>query len=361
MTQTTAITTAVRRLAGVSIVSPDVALYRPLAEIVQATIAAAAGNSAHTQRAYKTAIGQFILWLNETQGHRAEALRPFVALQDSGSGRNRRVMWDYGNTPAAVLRLVDRAVLDAWRAKLVEDGASVNTAAVRVLTVQTFLRVALRDGVLTGEQAANIGLSPFKAKLKRDIKPVGRRMSAEEVRKLLAQINTKTNKGKRDYAILAVLLYAGLRREECATLTPTLFDFDHGKRYLRLMGKGNKTRRVEVHSTLERALQHWMEAAKIAWADDTPLFRSVNRGDRVQAAQIDPNVIERVLSEYARAAGIGDVEPHDLRRTFARRLHDGGRSLAEIQQLLGHASPATTAHYVGLADEGSVEGLSYEE
>ena len=69
---TLAITNAVRKLADVSIVSPELAIYRPLAEIVTAAIQAAAGNSEHTQRAYRTAIGQFIA-IDAGQDHIAQA------------------------------------------------------------------------------------------------------------------------------------------------------------------------------------------------------------------------------------------------------------------------------------------------
>jgi len=141
-----------------------------------------------------------------------------------------------------------------------------------------------------------------------------------------------------------------------------VFVLDNGRRWLRLTGKGTKTRRVKVHDQWHKSLGLWMQAAGIAWdeagdqARARALFVSVNKGDTIHAGaeRIDANVVERIVAEYAQAAELGKVEPHDLRRTAARNAYDNGAGLLEIQHWLGHSDPKTTAHYIGVnEDDGS--------
>jgi integrase len=340
--------------SGLSITSPDVAIRQPLAEIVETFVRAAAANSEHSERSYRYTVGHFIAWLERAQPY-ADRIpgewRPCVELVYAG----KRAEWRYGHVPAAILRLVSQATLEAWRDSL--DGTP-NTIATRLFAVRTFMRVALRENVLTPEQAANMGLRPYVTKIRRDKKPVGRRLSREEVRTLRGAVDAATNKGKRDLAMVDAMLFGALRREEVASLTPAAFVLDNGRRWLRLTGKGTKTRRIKVHDQWHKSLGLWMEAAGIAWdeAGERALFVSVNKGDAIQAqtGAIDANVIERIVAEYAQAAELGKVEPHDLRRTAARNAYDNGAGLLEIQHWLGHSDPKTTAHYIGVnEDDGS--------
>jgi integrase len=351
---------------GLSITSPDVAIRQPLAEIVETFVRAAAANSEHSARSYRYTVGHFIAWLEQAQPYVDRIpteWQPCVELVYAG----KRAEWQYGHAPAAILRLVSQATLEAWRDSL--DGTP-NTIATRLFAVRTFLRVALRENVLTPEQAANMGLRPYVTKIRRDKKPVGRRLSREEVRTLRGAVDTTTNKGKRDLAMVDAMLFGALRREEVASLTPAAFVLDNGRRWLRLTGKGIKTRRIKVHDQWHKSLATWMQTAGMEWdeagarVDQTrPLFVSVNKGDAIQAqaGSIDANVVERIVAEYAQAAELGKVEPHDLRRTAARNAYDNGAELLEIQHWLGHSDPKTTAHYIGVnEDDGSaVDRVGY--
>jgi len=338
-----AITAFTARASGaLSFASPEVAVRQPVSNIVEATIRAATSNSEQTQRAYQISIGRFVEWLDGQRGHYAPMeWRPFAERKTDG----KRVLWSF-NAPAAILRLVDQAALDAYRDSIAGE-ASPNTVNVRVFAVRTFLQVALRDGVLTQEQAANMGLRPYRTRLKHDEQPVGRRLSREEVRALRAAVDVATNKGKRDLAILDVMLYAALRRDEVCRLAPTNLVLDNGRRWIVLRGKGQKTRRVKVHDALHATLTAWMDATRITWGDSRPLFVSVAKGDKIGKQQIDSNAIARLVEEYAERAQIGDVNPHDLRRTAARNAYDNGAGLVQVQMMLGHADPKTTARYIG--------------
>ncbi len=337
------------------------AARRPLDEVIKATLAAA-GRSVHTRRAYLTAIGQFLVWLDRERSEGLpDAWRPFAAPVQDG----RRTAWDFGGTPAAVLWLANASALDGWRLVLEADGLSANTASARVYAVRTLLSVALRDGVLDPDQGRNLGISPYRTRQKRNEKPVGRRLTVQEVRTLREPVNTTTHKGKRDLAVLDSMLYLGLRRAEVAHLRLTDFVQDGGRWWLILTGKGSKTRRLKVSDTLYRSLSAWLDAAGLHWHDDRPVFYSVNKGDAIGDTALTPNDVGRLvvyygaLAKLAPASGSGRLGAHDLRRTCARNAYDNGATLLKVQQMLGHADPKTTARYIGLEQDDADTATDY--
>lgn len=352
-------------LGQLSAVSPEAALRRPLADLVDMALAAAGPASGHTRRNYQTAIGQFVTYLDATMGH---ALPDELAGQWRPLARasldRRRTVWAF-NGPAAVLRLVAPSTLDGFRAQLEAGNASANTATNRVYAVRTFLSVAYREGVLTDEQAQALDLKPYRQRQKRDQKPVGRRLTRQEVRKLRAAPNLVTLRGKRDLAILDAQLYLGLRCEETAGLQLEDFSQDQGRLWLTMTGKGQKTRKLKLPDALYKSLTDWLTAAGLGQlgAGSGPIFLGVNRGANLTSHQVNCATIARLVSEYAAAAGLapatgkGRLSPHDLRRTCARNAYDNGASLLLVQALLGHSDPKTTAHYIGL-DQDEAEGAA---
>lgn len=344
-------------LADLSAVAPAAALRRPLQELVDVTLAAA-GRSEHTRRAYLTAAGLFLSYLDDARGdvipaELAAAWRPFAARGQDG----RRAVWAF-NGPAAVLRLVDPSSLDGFRAARAAAGDSEETARNRVDAVRSLLRVALRDGVLTRDQGLALGLTPYKARQRRNVQPTGRRLTPAEVRSLRGAVDVTTVKGKRDLALLDAMLYAGLRRDEVAGLDLADFRQDGGRWWLVLTGKGQKTRRVKVADPFYKSLTAWQDAAGLVIGLGAgALFRSVNKGGQVTATRVNGSVVGRLVAEYGAAAGLAPLSgqnrlgAHDLRRTCARNAYDNGAPLLLIQALLGHADPKTTALYIGALEE----------
>ena len=345
-------------LASYSALSPDVALRRPVGDLVTATLDAA-GRSDQSKRAYLAAIGQFLTYLDDSQGAAltpglAEHWRPFAEAGQDG----KRTVWTF-KAPAAVLRLVTPATLDGFRAWLEAGGGSTNTVAQRLAGARTFLAVAYRDGVLTEDQARALDVQPYRARQKRDTKPVGRRLTKPEVRKLRAAPDLLTLKGKRDLALLDAMLYMGLRCEECSSLQLEDFRQDGGRWWLVLTGKGSKTRRLKLADTVYKSLVMWLQAAGLGalGQDAGPIFYGVNRGGNLTGYQVNCPTIGRLVSEYGQAAGLapllgkGRLSPHDLRRTCARNAYDNGAGLLLVQAMLGHSDPNTTARYIGANED----------
>jgi site-specific recombinase XerD len=152
-------------------------------------------------------------------------------------------------------------------------------------------------------------------------------------------------KGKRDRAILAVLLGCGLRRKELIDLT-----FDHIQSredhwaIVDLVGKGGHIRTVPMPEWVKRTLDDWLTVAQIAQGK---IFRCVCRTGVVWGTKITEKVVWHVVKEYAGKMGVSKLAPHDLRRSCARFCHDSGGELEQIQFLLGHVSVQTTEKYLG--------------
>jgi site-specific recombinase XerD len=113
-----------------------------------------------------------------------------------------------------------------------------------------------------------------------------------------------------------------------------------------IQGKHHKIRSVPVSATVYVALTSWLERAHIT---SGPIFRAVNRGDRMtSSAAMTPQGVRDVVKQYVCRLGLGAVAPHDLRRTFAKEAHRNGVPLEQIQLSLGHESIEVTAKYVGV-------------
>jgi integrase len=349
-----------------SIASPEAAMRRPLGELVEGTILASAKGNDNTAKAYVTAIGQFLEFLDMRRGSMlppdlAEKWRPFAERTKDG----KKVVWVF-RPPAAILRLVDANLLDGfavWRASV---GDSTNSVATRTYAIRTFLSVAYRDNVLTYEQATAMRIQPYRARQKHDHQPVGRRLSPEEVRELRESVDIRTRKGRRDLTLLDAMLYLGLRREEVINLRVGNFRQDGGRLWVILTGKGGKTRRLKVHDALLENLSSWMACAGIGWDEtDSLLFRSVNKGDRVSLRAINASVVGRLVAEYGHKAGLAprhgksQLSAHDLRRTCARNAFQNSGNLLLVQAMLGHSDPKTTARYIGAFDDDDQTAVDF--
>lgn len=143
-------------------------------------------------------------------------------------------------------------------------------------------------------------------------------------------------RGPRDAAIMAVLLYAGPRVEECEGLDVEDLAITARTGRVRLLGKGDQTRTVPLPPKARARVNAWLD---IRGRDPGPLWTS-QRGGRLTASGIT-----QVVLTTGESAGIVGLRPHRCRHTYATRLRQEGADPAQIQYLLGHASLASTAPY----------------
>lgn len=168
-------------------------------------------------------------------------------------------------------------------------------------------------------------------------------LTTGEIDRIIAAVDGTTPKEIRDAAMLEVLYSCGLRVSELTSLR--IQDLFFGEGYIRVTGKGDKQRLVPISSTARERIHRYLEVRRSARAGEETLFLN-NRGSSLTRV-----MIFTILREAARRAGIEKkISPHTFRHSFATHLLEGGASIRQVQELLGHESILTTEIYTHLDD-----------
>ena len=255
-----------------------------------------------------------------------------------------RSMLDHADS-LGVSRLedLDLRTLRSWLANQQTRGRSRTTLARRATAVRVFTAWAHRTGRLDTDPGAALG-SP---KAHRVLPPA---LGHDDVRQLLdaaaEHALTDGAVGARDLAVLELLYATGIRVGELTALD--VDDVDGARRVVRVFGKGRKERTVPYGVPAARALDDWTAArGELAVPGSGPaLFLGV-RGRRIDQRAVRTLVHARL----AEVPGAPDLGPHGLRHTAATHLLEGGADLRSVQELLGHASLATTQIYTHVSAE----------
>jgi integrase/recombinase XerC len=240
-----------------------------------------------------------------------------------------------GHTDVATL---DLRTLRSWLATQQTLGRARTTMARRATAVRVFTAWAHRTGRIQSDPGALLG-SP---RAHRTLPPA---LRVDEARSLLeaaaAHADDGSPVGTRDVAILELLYATGIRVGELCGLD--VDDVDHERRVVRVLGKGRKERTVPYGLPAARALDTWLGGGRAALAAPGAggaLFLGA-RGRRIDQRAVRTLVHARL----AEVPGAPDLGPHGLRHTAATHLLEGGADLRTVQELLGHASLATTQIY----------------
>jgi integrase/recombinase XerC len=235
------------------------------------------------------------------------------------------------------LETIDLGVLRSWLAKQQTLGRARTTLARRATAVRVFTAWARRSGRVTADPGARLA-SP---KALRKLPPV---LGQDEVRELLDAAVERSTEGSavdcRDVAILELLYATGIRVGELCGLD--VDDVDLDRRVVRVLGKGRKERAVPFGGPAERAVRDWLGRRRtiVLPGAGPALFVGVRGG------RIDQRTVRTMLHRrLADVPGAPDMGPHGLRHTAATHLLEGGADLRSVQELLGHASLATTQVY----------------
>jgi integrase/recombinase XerC len=164
-------------------------------------------------------------------------------------------------------------------------------------------------------------------------------LSPEEVSQLL-NFKPKNVQEKRDIAIIELIYSSGLRVSEA--VNANLDDFEDNKNFLRVLGKGSKTRLVPVGRYARKAIDEWIGERKKLSTKDNSLFVNL-RGKRISARSVQEKIRNIAIMQ-----GLPPVNPHMLRHSFATHLLESSGDLRSIQELLGHSSLSTTQIYTRL-------------
>lgn len=266
--------------------------------------------SPHSQRAYRADLNAFLTWYAET-----------------------------GQTGFT------KVVASAYRQHLKDMGKG-ETAINRALTaIRKLAREAADNGLIDTRDAES--LAKVESIKRRGVR-VGNWLTQAEAEALINTPDDNTLKGERDRALLAMLIGAGLRREELSNLTAQhLAQRDGRWCIVDIRGKRNKLRTVPIAAWVKALADRWLRDAGIergrvfvALTAAGNLYPGAKDGTSSQA-------VMRCVKKYGAEIGRPEIGPHDLRRTYAKLARSAGAPLEQIQITLGHESLDTTRRYLG--------------
>lgn len=240
------------------------------------------------------------------------------------------------------VRDLNLLALRAWLADQERRGLSRSTLARRAASARVFTEWAVERGILASDVAARLA-SPKRAHRLPAV------LTADQAVAVLdaAASDCDSPIGLRDLAMLETLYATGIRVGELVGLD--VDDIDMTRRTLRVLGKGGRERTVPFGLPAERALTAWLGEGRAAlWhAAGGPAAFLGARGGR-----IDPRTVRAVVHRTAGAVeGVADIGPHGWRHTSATHVLEGGADLRAVQEILGHASLATTQVYTHVSVE----------
>ena len=243
---------------------------------------------------------------------------------------------------------VDLRTLRRWLAGMHAAGAERATMQRRAAAARVFFGWAHETGRLTTDPAAGLR-SP---RVDRTLPPT---LAADQARRVLEALAARAAAledpgaraaALRDVAILEVLYASGVRVSELCGLDLAAVDAE--RQTLRVRGKGDKERSVPLGAPAVRALAGWLGVRQLLARPEAN--EAVFVGDR--GARIDPRVVRRIVHRaLAEVPDAPDLGPHGLRHAMATHLLEGGADLRSVQEILGHASVATTQIYTHVTTE----------
>ena len=223
-------------------------------------------------------------------------------------------------------------ICSAWIADLFQHNVSARSIQRHISSAKGFFNYLKKIGLVTDSPFDLISSPKSPSHLPSVLSP-------EEVSQLL-NFKPKNAQEKRDLAIIELIYSSGLRVSEAVNVN--LNDFEDNKNFLRVLGKGSKTRLVPVGRYAQNAINDWMVEREKLSTNDNALFVNL-RGNRISTRSVQERIKNIAITQ-----GLPPVNPHMLRHSFATHLLESSGDLRSIQELLGHSSLSTTQIYTRL-------------
>ena len=229
---------------------------------------------------------------------------------------------------------VETSMIERYMAWLYDKGREKTSQARALSSVKSFFNFLMINDRIESSPAEFIQMPKFGRQLP-DI------LSTDEIDRIIATIDTSSVKGLRDQAMLEVLYSCGLRVSELTSLK--IQDLFFGEGYIRVIGKGDKQRLVPISAIARERIHRYLDQRPGGRSNIETVFLN-NRG-----SQLTRVMVFTILKEAARRAGINKrISPHTFRHSFATHLLEGGASIRQVQEMLGHESILTTEIYTHL-------------
>jgi site-specific recombinase XerD len=260
--------------------------------------------------------------------------------------------------PADVLR---------WRDHLRSGRKRAATVSFKLSVIRSFFEYLKAAGA--------VPLNPASTKLvpppELPTEPAGRALTAKEVRYLLSGPDREKAEGARDYALMLVMLRLSLRVAEVCALRATSVKWSHGRWILRCKIKGGREEVWPLPKDVKQAIDDYtrLDAKRRATlhsdGEEAYLFQPHTNYRTLQFDKgLSPRMVQKVVKRWASFGGIGDLSPHDLRRTAITHALDSGLTYRQVQMMSKHKDPKTVMRYDHgreNLDQNAVNFLKYEE
>ena len=268
-------------------------------------------------------------------------------------GRSENTVKAYRNDLHSLvdgLTTVDQLTLHhirRWQADALRAGHARSSLSRRASAVRNFGRWLEHRGIVQSDPASRLS-SP------RPDKTLPRVLAADQTAEILHNLEVGAEEedpiALRDLAMVEFMYGTGVRVSELCRLN--IGDLDFARQTVTILGKGNKQRVVPFGASAARALKRWMDTGRptiAAHGHHNDADQAVFLGKR--GGRIDPRQVRTVVHQATSTVSGGDVSPHTLRHSAATDVLEGGADLRVVQEMLGHASLATTQIYTHVDSE----------
>jgi integrase/recombinase XerD len=295
---------------------------------------------------------------------------PFVNKSVSEETRRayRRAVADFfqfvgGKHPTEV---VPTDVLN-WRDHLRHSRMRAATVSFKLSVIRSFFEYLKAGGVIPLNPASTKLVTPPEL----PTEPSGRALSTKEVRYLLTGPDREKPEGARDYALMLVMLRLSMRVAEVCSLRASSIKWSHGRWTLRCKVKGGREEVWPLPKDVKQAVDDYLKldagrrSTLHSDGAEAYLFQPHSNYRTLEFDKgLSPRMVQKIVSKWGSFTGVGDVSPHDLRRTAITRALEMGQSYRQVQMMSKHKDPKTVMRYDHgreNLDQNAVNFLGYDE
>jgi len=259
--------------------------------------------------------------------------------------------------PADVLR---------WRDHLRSGRKRAATVAFKLSVIRSFFEYLKAAGVVPLNPASTKLVTPPEL----PTEPAGRALSSKEVRYLLTGPDREKSEGARDYALMLIMLRLSIRVAEVCSLRASSIKWSHGRWTLRCKIKGGREEVWPLPKDVKQAVDEYLKLdarrrATLHSDKDAYLFQPhSNYRTLVFDKALSTRMVQNIVAKWGKFTGVGDVSPHDLRRTAITRALEMGQTYRQVQMMSKHKDPKTVMRYDHgreNLDQNAVNFLAYDE
>ena len=253
-----------------------------------------------------------------------------------------------------------------WRDHLRQSRKRAATVSFKLSVIRSFFEYLKAAGVIPLNPASTKLVTPPEL----PTEPAGRALSSKEVRYLLTGPNREKPEGARDYALMLVMLRLSMRVAEVCSLRASSIKWSHGRWTLRCKIKGGREEVWPLPKDVKEAIDNYLKLdaqrrATLHSDRDAFLFQPhSNYRTLVFDKALSTRMVQNIVAKWGSFTGVGDVSPHDLRRTAITRALEMGQTYRQVQMMTKHRDPKTVMRYDHgreNLDQNAVNFLGYDE